>query len=150
MRLVIQRVNHASVKVDGANVGAIDKGLLLLLGVGPDDDDEDISYLTNKVLNMRLFPDDHGKMSLSVKDINGGILVISQFTLFASTKKGNRPSFSKAASPEMAKQLYDEFVEKLWHEGNIPIQTGQFAADMKVSLENDGPVTITMDSKERV
>lgn len=149
MRTVIQRVNHASVKVDGNVVGKIGKGLLILLGVVDDDTEDDIDYIARKVINMRIFSDEEGKMSLSVKDVQGELLVISQFTLFASTKKGNRPSYSRAGSPEKANMMYEAFIEKLWHEANMPIQTGEFGADMKVSLENDGPVTIIIDSKTK-
>lgn len=149
MRVVIQRVNHASVKVGKSCVGKIGKGILVFLGVSGDDNDEDVKYLCRKIINMRIFDDSEGKMTQSVKDIKGELLVISQFTLFASTKKGHRPSYSRAGTPEQALVMYDLFIEQLWHDANMPIQTGKFGADMVVSLENDGPVTISIDSKTR-
>lgn len=147
MKLVIQRVSQANVEVDSKVVGEIGIGLLVLVGVGPDDSQEDIDWLSNKLLNMRVFSDEEGKMNLSVKDISGSILSVSQFTLFAKTKKGNRPSFTQSAQPELAKELYHQWCEHL--NNQIHHQAGIFAADMKVSLTNDGPVTIIIDSKNK-
>ena len=143
MRLVIQRVSEASVTVDGTVTGRIGTGLMILCGIQHDDTAEDIAWLVPKVTQMRIFSDAEGKMNLSVKDIAGGLLIVSQFTLAADTTKGTRPSFAHAAPAEQAKRLYDEFVD-LARESGLPIQTGIFAADMKVSLVNDGPVTIPM------
>ena len=148
MRAVIQRVNEARVTVDKKIVGAIKDGLMILLGVGQHDSQEDIQWLVKKIVNMRIFSDDDDKMNLSVLDFGGAALVISQFTLFASTKKGNRPSYINAAKPELANQLYQDFLAKLRTELEI-VEEGIFAADMKVSLTNDGPVTIIIDSKNR-
>ena len=148
MRAVIQRVSEARVIVDKKIVGAIKDGLMILLGVGQHDSQEDIQWLVKKIVNMRIFSDDDNKMNLSVLDIGGAALVISQFTLFASTKKGNRPSYINAAKPELANQLYQDFLAKLRTELEI-VEEGIFAADMKVSLTNDGPVTIIIDSKNR-
>ncbi len=148
MRAVIQRVSEARVIVDKKIVGAIKDGLMILLGVGQHDSQEDIQWLVKKIVNMRIFSDDDDKMNLSVLDIGGAALVISQFTLFASTKKGNRPSYINAAKPELANQLYQDFLAKLRTELEI-VEEGIFAADMKVSLTNDGPVTIIIDSKNR-
>jgi D-tyrosyl-tRNA(Tyr) deacylase len=147
MRAVIQRVNHASVEVNETIVGKIDSGLLVLLGIEHDDTKEDIDYLCAKIANLRIFNDEQGIMNVSVKDIDGEILVVSQFTLHASTKKGNRPSYIKAAHPNQAQPMYEQFVNQLQQELSKPIQTGVFGADMKVSLLNDGPVTIIIDSK---
>lgn len=168
MRIVIQRVNHASVSVAQEVIGSIDQGLLVLLGVTHEDTEEDVEWLCNKVLGMRIFNDETGKMNLSVTDINGGILVVSQFTLYASTKKGNRPGFTNSAKPDVAEQLYDLFVSTLTsatchtepvevlsdlrskNDKNLSrVATGRFGADMKVDLVNDGPVTLMMDSKKR-
>ena len=148
MRAVIQRVSEARVIVDKKIVGAIKDGLMILLGVGQHDSQEDIQWLVKKIVNMRIFSDDDDKMNLSVLDIGGAALVISQFTLFASTKKGNRPSYINAAKPELANQLYQDFLAKLRTELE-KVEAGIFAADMKVSLTNDGPVTIIIDSKNR-
>lgn len=147
MKLVIQRVSQASVVVDNKLVGDIEKGLLVLVGVGPDDNQEDIDWLANKLLNMRIFSDEEGKMNLSVQDVNGAVLSVSQFTLFAKTKKGNRPSFTQSAPPDLAKKLFQNWCQHLTK--LINHQTGIFAADMKVSLTNDGPVTIIIDSKNK-
>jgi D-tyrosyl-tRNA(Tyr) deacylase len=147
MRAVIQRVNHASVEVNKTIVGKIDCGLLVLLGIEHEDTNEDIDYLCGKIANLRIFNDENGIMNVSIKDINGEILVVSQFTLHASTKKGNRPSYIKAAHPNQAQPMYEQFVNQLQQELSKPIQTGVFGADMKVSLLNDGPVTIIIDSK---
>lgn len=148
MKLVIQRVSEASVRVENKLVGQINEGLLLLLGIAPDDDIKDMDWLIQKTIGMRIFSDDQGLMNKSIKDINGSILLISQFTLLASTKKGNRPSFIKAAKPDTAIPLYESFINKL-QEQDVDIQTGIFGADMKVSLINDGPVTIVLDSKNK-
>jgi D-tyrosyl-tRNA(Tyr) deacylase len=149
MRAVIQRVINASVKVDQKIVGQIDKGLLIFLGIGQYDTEEDIDYLVKKVSHLRIFNDKDQKMNLDIHDIQGNCLVISQFTLFASTKKGNRPSFIEAASPELASNLYDLFCDRLSAELSKKVERGIFAADMKVSIVNDGPVTIMIDSKTR-
>ncbi|MBP2620560.1 D-aminoacyl-tRNA deacylase [Streptococcus panodentis] len=147
MKIVIQRVKHAQVSIGQELYSCIGPGLLLLVGVGPDDSQEDLDYAVRKIVNMRIFSDDAGKMNLSVKDIGGEILSISQFTLHADTKKGNRPAFVKAAPPEMASRLYDAFNLALQQE--VPTQTGLFGADMQVELLNDGPVTIILDTKHR-
>lgn len=145
MKLVIQRVKRASVSIDGQVYSQIQDGLLLLVGVGPDDDQKDLEYAVRKVTQMRIFSDEEGKMNLSVKDIQGEILSVSQFTLFAQTKKGNRPAFIGAANPEMASQLYDDFNDLL--EKEVPVKRGIFAEDMAIELINDGPVTIILDTK---
>ena len=145
MKIVIQRVKRASVSIDNELYNQIQQGLLLLVGVAPDDAQEDVAYAARKIANMRIFSDDEDKMNLSVKDVNGEILSISQFTLYADTKKGNRPAFTGAAKPDLASQLYDDFNELLSRE--IPVKTGVFAADMQVTLVNDGPVTIVLDTK---
>ncbi|MCW8486344.1 D-aminoacyl-tRNA deacylase [Streptococcus macedonicus] len=147
MKVVIQRVKKAQVVIDEELVGDIKKGLLLLVGVGPDDEQEDLDYGVRKITNMRIFSDDMGKMNLSVQDVKGSILSVSQFTLFADTKKGNRPAFTGAAKPDKAEQLYNAFNESLAQ--YIPVETGVFGADMHVSLVNDGPVTIILDTKAR-
>ena len=147
MKIVIQRVKRASVSIDNELYNQIQQGLLLLVGVAPDDAQEDVAYAARKIANMRIFSDDEDKMNLSVKDVNGEILSISQFTLYADTKKGNRPAFIGAAQPDLASQLYDDFNELLGRE--IPVKTGVFAADMQVELVNDGPVTIMLDTKNR-
>jgi D-tyrosyl-tRNA(Tyr) deacylase len=150
MIAVIQRVTQASVAIDQNLKGQIANGLLVLLGITHTDTEEDIEWLTRKIVQMRIFGDAEGKMNLSVTDIGGNILLISQFTLHASTKKGNRPSFIEAARPEQAVPLYEKMIETLSREMGKPIETGTFGADMKVSLLNDGPVTIVIDSKNRV
>lgn len=147
MKIIIQRVARAQVTIEGQSVGSIQQGLLLLVGVGPEDGAEDLDYAVRKIVNMRIFSDDAGKMNLSVKDIEGQILSISQFTLFADTKKGNRPAFTGAASPDMASQFYQDFNQSLAE--HVPVETGQFGADMQVDLVNDGPVTIILDTKNR-
>ena len=147
MRIVIQRVSQASVTIDGKIAGAIQQGLLLLVGICPEDGQEDIDYAVRKISQMRIFSDDADKMNLSVQDVGGQILSISQFTLYADTKKGNRPAFTGAAKPDLATSLYDQFNQKLAQ--IVPVQTGEFGADMKVSLVNDGPVTIVLDTKAR-
>ncbi len=145
MKVVIQRVSHAEVVVDQQTVGAIDQGLLVFIGVEADDDEACADKLVNKLLSIRVFSDAEGKMNLSVKDINGGVLLVSQFTLAADTQKGNRPGFSKAAKPDLAETLYDYMVAqtRLQHQ---QVATGKFAADMKISLLNDGPVTFLLSS----
>lgn len=148
MRAVIQRVSEAKVDINGETEGEINKGLLVLLGIEDEDGEEDIEYLVRKISKMRIFEDDEGKMNLSVQDIDGSILSISQFTLHANTKKGNRPSFIKAAKPDISEPLYRKFNEGLQDAG-LPVATGTFGADMQVHLVNDGPVTILIDSKER-
>lgn len=148
MRVIIQRSKESSVSVDGEVVGSIDKGLVLLVGFHDDDTQEDLDYAVRKVVNMRLFSDDEDKMNLSLKDIEGSILSVSQFTLYANTKKGNRPSFIAAAKPDYAEKLYHQFNEKLKEE-NVPVETGTFGAMMDVSIQNDGPVTIILDTKDR-
>ena len=147
MRIVIQRVSQASVTIDGKIAGAIQQGLLLLVGICPEDGQEDIDYAVRKISQMRIFSDDADKMNLSVQDVGGQILSISQFTLYADTKKGNRPAFTGAAKPDLATSLYNQFNQQLAQ--IVPVQTGEFGADMKVSLVNDGPVTIVLDTKAR-
>ncbi|MBW0176818.1 D-aminoacyl-tRNA deacylase [Sediminibacterium sp.] len=149
MRIVIQRVSEASVRVDGNITGSIGKGLLVLMGIEDADTKEDIEWLSNKIVNIRIFDDADGVMNLSVKDTEGGILLVSQFTLHASTKKGNRPSYIKASKPEIAIPVYESMIAQLSLDLGKPVQTGIFGADMKVSLLNDGPVTIVMDSKNK-
>ena len=149
MRIILQRVSEASVKIDGSIKGAIEGGLLVLLGIEAADSEVDADWLISKISGLRIFSDSEGKMNLSIQDINGAFLVISQFTLFASTKKGNRPSYIQAARPEQAIPLYEYFVSKLKSETNLIVETGTFGADMKVSLVNDGPVTISIDSKNK-
>lgn len=148
MRAVVQRVAEASVSVDEKINGEIGKGLLVLLGITNDDTQEDIDYLVRKICGLRIFSDFNGKMNLSIQDIGGELLVVSQFTLYAQTKKGNRPSYIDAAKPEIAIALYEAFVSSLSRKRNKEIVTGIFGADMQVKLVNDGPVTIIIDSKE--
>lgn len=147
MKIVIQRVKQAQVSIEDQVHNKISSGFLLLVGVGPDDGPDDLDYAVRKIVNMRIFSDQEGRMNLSVKDIEGEILSISQFTLHADTKKGNRPAFVKAAPPELASRLYDEFNQLLAQE--VPTKTGLFGADMQVELVNDGPVTIILDTKNR-
>lgn len=149
MRIVIQRVSEASVTINKSLKSKINNGLLILLGIEEADTKEDIDWLCGKIVKLRVFGDENGVMNLSVKDIDGEIIVVSQFTLHASTKKGNRPSFIKAAKPSIAIPLYEQFVQQLEIEIGQKIQTGEFGADMKVQLVNDGPVTILIDSKNR-
>ena len=150
MRVVLQRVSEASVKIEGQIKGQINQGFLILLGIENTDTSSDVEWLVNKVSNMRVFSDEEDKMNLSIQQVSGGaFLVISQFTLHASTKKGNRPSFIKAARPDTAIPLYEEFVELLALRSGLPVETGEFGADMKVHLINDGPVTIIMDSQNK-
>ena len=148
MRVVLQRVSHASVTVDEKVIGKIKRGFLLLVGVTHDDAMEDMEYLVRKIVQMRIFEDEEGKLNRSIQDIGGEILSVSQFTLYAETKKGNRPSFSKAAPGDVAIEMFEQF-NGLLRETGIPVETGQFGADMKVELLNDGPVTILLDSKTR-
>ena len=149
MRILIQRVKKASVTIEGNVISLINNGLLLFIGITEDDTQEDIQWLTKKVANIRLFDDENGVMNLSVMDIDGEILAVSQFTLMASTKKGNRPSYIKAAKPEISVPLYEQFCTEMELAVNKPIKRGVFGADMKVELLNDGPVTIFIDSKNR-
>lgn len=149
MRLVIQRVQHASVSIDGNIKSSIGKGLLILVGVEETDQISDVEWLVGKCAGMRIFDDEKGVMNLSVRDIDGECLVVSQFTLFASTKKGNRPSWYRAARHEISIPLYEAFCSQLSKALNKPVGTGEFGADMKVDLLNDGPVTIIIDSKNR-
>ena len=148
MRIVLQRVAYASVTVDGEVIGKIQRGFLLLVGVTHDDAMEDMEYLVRKIVQMRIFEDEEGKLNRSIQDIGGEILSVSQFTLYAETKKGNRPSFSKAAPGDVALEMFEQF-NGLLRDTGIPVETGQFGADMKVELLNDGPVTILLDSKNR-
>ena len=149
MKTVIQRVSQASVTINNNIVAKIDNGLLILLGIEDVDGQEDTDWLIAKIVNLRIFPDENGVMNRSVLEAQGGLLVVSQFTLHASTKKGNRPSYIKASKPDFAIPMYEAFVKKLEACAGIPVGTGEFGADMKVSLLNDGPVTILMDSKNR-
>lgn len=149
MKAVIQRVTQASVTIDGALKSSITDGMLVLLGIEEADTIEDITWLSSKIVNLRIFNDSNGVMNLSLKDINGELLLVSQFTLHASTKKGNRPSYIKAAKPDSAIPLYEKMITQLQTDLGKPIQTGTFGADMKVSLLNDGPVTIIIDTKNR-
>lgn len=149
MRVIIQRVSAASVTIEGTVKSSIDQGVLILLGIEHEDTEEDIDWLCKKISALRIFSDEAGLMNLSVQDVQGGLLVVSQFTLHASTKKGNRPSFIKAARPETAVPFYELFVKRLAVESGRPVLTGEFGADMKVALVNDGPVTIWMDSKQK-
>ncbi len=147
MRAVIQRVSQGDVKVDGRIVGEIGNGLLVFLGVGKEDTEEDIDYLTNKILNLRIFEDENEKMNLSLLDIKGELLVVSQFTLYGDVRKGRRPSFTDSASPDEAEKMYNQFIKKCKAE-DINVEKGCFGAQMDVSLINDGPVTILLDSKK--
>lgn len=148
MRVVLQRVSHASVTVEEKVIGQIQRGFLLLVGVTHDDAMEDMEYLVRKIVQMRIFEDEDGKLNRSIQDIGAEILSVSQFTLYADTKKGNRPSFSKAAPGDVAIEMFEQF-NGLLRDTGIPVETGQFGADMKVELLNDGPVTILLDSKNR-
>ena len=146
MKAVVQRVSRAAVKVDGATIGQIERGLLVLLGIGKNDIKADADWMINKLLNLRIFPDDADKMNRSVTDIGGGILVVSQFTLYGDARKGTRPSFSDAMPPAEAEKLYADFMTKLRTATSLPVAEGKFAAMMEVELVNDGPVTIILDS----
>ena len=149
MRAVIQRVNHASVTVEGTITGQIEKGLLVLLGIEDADTKEDLEWLSSKIVNLRIFDDEQGVMNVSVKDVNGDILLVSQFTLHASTKKGNRPSYIRASKPEVAIPMYEQMLQQLEMDLGKKIEAGVFGADMKVELLNDGPVTIVIDTKNK-
>jgi len=150
MKVVIQRVSEAGVSIKGELKSAIKKGILILVGIQADDTDEDIAWLSGKIGNLRIFDDENGVMNRSVKEIGGDILAVSQFTLMARVKKGNRPSYIDAARPEISIPLYEKFIQALHQETGKEIRTGVFGADMQVSLINDGPVTILMDSKNRI
>lgn len=149
MKVVIQRVSKASVTVSNTKIAEIKTGLLVFVGIVAEDYQEDINYLVRKILNLRVFNDEHKTMNLSLKDVNGDVIVVSQFTLHAATKKGNRPSYTKAAKPEIAIPLYENFVKTLENQLDKKVQTGKFGADMKVEILNDGPVTIIIDSKNK-
>jgi len=147
MRVVVQRVSQSNVKVSGEVIGEIKEGLMVLVSFVDEDNDTDLGWMTKKIINLRIFNDDEGKMNRSVQDVGGDILLISQFTLHGSTKKGNRPSFIKAAKPDFANVMYERFIKVLEQSLGKEIQTGEFGGDMKVSLINDGPTTIIIDSK---
>lgn len=147
MRTIVQRVKEASVKVNDQLVGSIGKGLLVFLGVGTEDNESDLDYMVNKVLGLRIFQDENDKMNLSLEDIEGDIIVISQFTLYGDVRKGKRPSFTASAAPEMGEFYYEKFIDKCREKG-VNVETGIFGADMEVHLINDGPVTIMLDSKK--
>ena len=147
MRAVVQRVSHASVKVDGEIIGKIGKGLMVLLGVCDEDPRDDLTYLADKITGLRIFEDENEKMNLSLEDIGGEILVISQFTLFGDCRKGKRPSFIQAGKPDYAEEMYEKFLDYISQKG-FDVQHGKFGADMKVELLNDGPVTLMLDSKK--
>ncbi|HOX56601.1 MAG TPA: D-aminoacyl-tRNA deacylase [Candidatus Paceibacterota bacterium] len=149
MRAVVQRVAEAKVTIAGVVKGAIQRGLLVLLGVEEADTPADIEWLSGKIVRLRVFDDEQGVMNRSVQEAAGDILLVSQFTLFASTKKGNRPSYSRSARPDIAVPLYEQFIQRLTQDLGKPVQTGEFGADMQVSLTNDGPVTILLDTKAR-
>jgi D-tyrosyl-tRNA(Tyr) deacylase len=149
MRAVIQRVSEASVTVEGTIIGQIQRGLMVLVGIVNEDDNADIEWLSNKIIHMRIFDDENGVMNKSLLEVGGAILLVSQFTLHASTKKGNRPSYISAAKPEASIPLYEGMIQQLQKDLGTSIQTGKFGADMKVALINDGPVTITIDSKNK-
>ena len=149
MRVVVQRVSQSNVKVSGEIIGEINEGLMVLVSFVDEDNDTDLGWMTKKIINLRIFNDDEGKMNRSVQDIGGDILLISQFTLHGSTKKGNRPSFIKAAKPDFANVMYERFIKVLEQTLGKEIQTGEFGGDMKVSLVNDGPTTIIIDSKDK-
>jgi len=148
MRAVVQRVSEAGVQIDGERVGSIGRGMLVLVGVGPEDGQEDIRYLAEKIVHLRIFPDEQDKMNYSVLDIGGGILVVSQFTLFGDCRKGRRPSYAGAAPPQKARMLYEAFIEELRRYA-LPVETGRFQEMMQVHLVNDGPVTLLLDSQKR-
>jgi len=149
MRALVQRVTKANVTVNGKVQNAIGRGLLVFLGVEPEDSEDDAKWLSSKIAKMRLFPDSKGVMNDSIMDAEGEFLVISQFTLHASVKKGNRPSYYKAARPSHAEPMYEHFMEQLWMDSGLVVKSGTFGADMKVELVNDGPITIWMDSKNK-
>ncbi|ODN30816.1 D-aminoacyl-tRNA deacylase [Fervidobacterium thailandense] len=147
MRAVVQRVDRAAVRVDGQVVGQIDRGFLVLLGVGKGDSLEDVKYLAEKIVNLRVFDDEQGKMNLSLLDVGGQMLIVSQFTLYGDCRRGRRPSYSDSAPPDVAKELYEAFIEEVKKFG-VPVQTGVFAAHMLVEIHNNGPVTLLLDSKK--
>ena len=149
MRVVVQRVSQSNVKVSGEVIGKINEGLMVLVSFVDEDNDTDLGWMTKKIINLRIFNDNEGKMNRSVQDVGGDILLISQFTLHGSTKKGNRPSFIKAAKPDFANVMYERFIKVLEQSLGKEIQTGEFGGDMKVSLVNDGPTTIIIDSKDK-
>lgn len=149
MKVLVQRVRQATVTVEGAQVAGIGAGMLLLVGIGVDDQEQDADYLVRKTLSLRIFNDDNNVMNLSVRDVGADILAVSQFTLMAETRKGNRPSYTGAARPEFARPYFDRFVQKLSQELGKPVPVGVFGADMKVALVNDGPVTIMLDSRDK-
>lgn len=149
MRIIIQRVKNASVEIDTEIAGSINQGLLVYLGIQEEDSQEDIDWLVKKAIQLRIFSDEEGKMNLNIQEVNGEFLIVSQFTLYASTKKGNRPSFTAAAKPEFAKKMYEDFIGTLDKRLNTKVQTGRFGADMKVDSINDGPLTFILDSKEK-
>jgi len=148
MRAVVQRVSRAEVRVDGNTVGRIKKGILVLLGVGQDDNEQDLQWMADKVVNLRIFEDENDKMNLSVLDVGGQVLVVSQFTLYGDCRKGKRPSYSSAAAPQDAEKLYEAFVKFIEEKYGIKVETGIFQAMMEVELVNDGPVTLLLDSKK--
>jgi len=148
MRAVVQRVKRAEVRVEGQVTGKIGNGLLILLGVGQDDDQKDLAYLADKIMNLRIFEDSEDKMNLSVLDVGGQVLVVSQFTLYGDCRKGKRPSYSSAARPELAEKYYNEFIEYVRNNYKIQVETGVFQAMMEVDFINDGPVTLLLDSKK--
>lgn len=147
MRAVVQRVSQAKVTVEGENVGEIEKGIMVLLGVGQEDTEKDIEYLADKIINLRIFEDENGKMNISLLDIKGELLVVSQFTLYGDCRKGKRPSYDKAARPEIAEAMYEKFIETCRKYG-VKVETGKFQAMMMVEIHNDGPVTLLLDSKK--
>jgi len=149
MRVVIQRVNYAKLEIENQIYSQIDKGLLILVGIEDSDTEEDVQWLSKKIVNLRIFGDAQGKMNLSVKDIDGEIMIVSQFTLHASTKKGNRPSYIRAAKPDFAIPVYENFIKQVETDLGKKVATGQFGAYMKIALENDGPVTIIIDTKNK-
>ncbi len=149
MRLVIQRVSSSSVIIDDKDENKIGRGLNILIGICDEDTDSDIEWLIRKVMNLRIFPDENDVMNKSILDIQGDFLVISQFTLYASTKKGNRPSYIRSSKPPFAEPMYEKFVDKLRSESKLKVETGKFGSDMQVSIENDGPVTIIIDSHNK-
>jgi len=149
MKLVIQRVREASIKINGREKAKINNGLLVLLGIGNNDTDEDVKWLVHKMIHLRIFNDENGVMNKSLLAVDGELLIVSQFTLHASTRKGHRPSYVEAARPDVAIPLYDKFIKEAQYQFNKEVQTGEFGADMKVHLVNDGPVTIIVDSKNR-
>jgi D-tyrosyl-tRNA(Tyr) deacylase len=149
MRAVIQRVNRAEVVVNGASTGLIERGLLVFIGIHKSDTKDDLEWMAGKILQVRIFPDAEGKMNRSIKDVDGGILVVSQFTLFGNLKKGTRPSFNRAADPEMATAIYEELVKQLSFALGKPVSTGRFGEHMDILCDQDGPVTLILDSNER-